>query len=226
MSIRPEKMSRCLVLLLAALSLGTGAAVSLMPTNNVQVQENLDVNQTLGPWFSIGSAGDSFWFETVMGSTQMTKFVLSPTEEKNKFNVLLLCQWNGTCANMTEQIQYLGRQGRFKYISPPDSGIEIGIQIVHIKYNEYAILIYDSQMQGRKTKSVALYGRTRKMRKEIHEQFQEFVLKQGIPEDMIMFLPEQGECISWRANLDIFFQDLALTGIASGTEDLMNATPC
>ncbi|XP_041050359.1 inter-alpha-trypsin inhibitor-like [Carcharodon carcharias] len=45
------------------------------------------------------------------------------------------------------------------------------------------------------TKSVALYGRTRKLRKEINEQFKQFALKQGIPEDLILFLPERGEHI-------------------------------
>ncbi|XP_078405857.1 protein AMBP-like [Cetorhinus maximus] len=78
-----------------------------------------------------------------------------------------------------------------------------------MNYHEYAILIYESQIQGRKTKSVALYGRTRKLRKEINEQFKQFALKQGIPEDLILFLPERGPGIAV----------LSPWGITQGRED-------
>ncbi|XP_048415150.1 protein AMBP-like [Stegostoma tigrinum] len=182
------------VLLFAVLFLGTGAAVPLRETNHSRVQENFDFNQTLGQWFSIGSAGDSLWFETLMGTSRMIKFILSATEETNKFKAILVHEWNGTCINMTVYYEYLESQQMFKYIPVPGYDAHIAIQVGLIQYQEFAFLIYDSQIQGRKTKSVALYGRTRKLRTEINEQFKEFVLRQGIPEEMIMFLPDKGSC--------------------------------
>ncbi|XP_048469791.1 protein AMBP-like [Rhincodon typus] len=186
---------RCgVVLLFAVLSLGTGAAVPLNEPNYGQVQENFDLNQTLGQWFLVGSAGDSLWFETLMGISRTIKFILSATEETNKFKAVLVHEWNGTCINMTVYYEYLGSQGMFKYIPVPGYDVHVAIQAGLINYQEFAFLIYNSQIQGRKTKSVALYGRTRKLRTEIKEQFKEFALRQGIPEEMILFLPDKGSC--------------------------------
>ncbi|XP_038638421.1 protein AMBP-like [Scyliorhinus canicula] len=200
------------VLLLAVLSLQTGAAVPLNATDNDAVLENLDLNQTLGPWFSIGSAGDCFWFETLLGSSQMIKFILSATEEKNKFTALLVHKWNGSCVNLTVEYEYLGNQGHFKYIPPTGYDIEVAVQISHISYHEYAILAYDSRLAGRKTKSLALYGRTQKLKKEIIKKFKEVALKQRIPEDMILFLPEHGACTSWKPLPSFVFEGLRPTG--------------
>ncbi|XP_043542685.1 protein AMBP-like [Chiloscyllium plagiosum] len=90
--------------------------------------------------------------------------------------------------------KYLGSQGRFKYIPVPDYDAYATAEIGLINYQEFGIVIYNMQIQGRKTKSVALYGRTRKLRKEIYEEFKEFVIKQGIPEMMVSFLPTEGSC--------------------------------
>ncbi|GCC18678.1 hypothetical protein chiPu_0018030 [Chiloscyllium punctatum] len=85
---------RCgVVLLLTVLSLETGAAVPLNEADYHQVLGNLDLNQTLGRWFSVGSAGDYLWFNTVMGTSSLIKFILSATEETNKFKAVLVHEW-------------------------------------------------------------------------------------------------------------------------------------
>ncbi|XP_072422334.1 protein AMBP-like isoform X2 [Chiloscyllium punctatum] len=186
---------RCgVVLLLTVLSLETGAAVPLNEADYHQVLGNLDLNQTLGQWFSVGSAGDYLWFNTVMGTSSLIKFILSATEETNKFKAVLVHEWNGTCINMSVYYKYLGSQGRFEYIPVPGYDAYATAKIGLINYQEFGFVIYNMQIQGRKTKSVALYGRTRKLRKEIYEEFKEFVIKQGIPEMMVSFLPTEGSC--------------------------------
>ncbi|XP_072344137.1 lipocalin-15-like [Scyliorhinus torazame] len=117
---------------------------------------------------------------------------------------------------MTAEYEYLGNQGHFKYIPPAGYDIEIAVQITHISYHEYAILAYDSRLGQRKTKSLALYGRTQKLKREISKHFKEVALKQGIPEDMILFLPEYGACTSWKPMPNFVFEGLGPTRTVPG----------
>ncbi|XP_067833390.1 protein AMBP [Heptranchias perlo] len=185
------------VLLLTALLLGTGTAVPLTFTENVQLQENFDLNQSLGVWFSIASAGDCPWYESLWSKMKMTWLTISPTEATDIFSAVLFYNWNGKCANISGEYEALALPGHFKYISPPGSGIEVDIQIIRSNYHEYSIILYHSKIQGNRMMSLNLYGRTQTLREELLQHFKEFALKQGIPATKISFLPKQGKCVSW-----------------------------
>ncbi|XP_060697690.1 protein AMBP-like [Hemiscyllium ocellatum] len=123
------------------------------------------------------------------------KIVLSTSEESNTFIGTFHYDRNGTC------IQHVGRYmmkdiaGHFVFNS---TGAYVGaadIRVVKVNYQEYAFLLINMSKGVNHSKSVNLYGRTRKLTKETTEEFKEFALRQGIPEDMILFLPEKGACV-------------------------------
>ncbi|XP_067868988.1 protein AMBP-like [Heterodontus francisci] len=222
---------RCgLVLLFAVLSPGLGAAVPLNTTHDVQVQENFDLNQYLGTWFSIGAGCNCSWFIKYKKMMTMSKIVLSSTEDKNELHCKFVYDRNGTCVNVSVEYEIFGTAGRYKFTSLSALDMSGDFQVVETNYHEYAFIFFTKGKGMNETKSVALYGRTRKLRKEIHEQFKAFALKQGIPEDMILFLPEQGACVPWDPIPDSIVKDRARRTLGaedeegSAFEPLMNKT--
>ncbi|XP_078405856.1 papilin-like [Cetorhinus maximus] len=193
-----EKMRCGVVLLFAVIYLWTGATVPLNATDNVQVQENFDLNQFLGTWFSLGNGCDCRWFiEKYKEEFSISKLILSTNEQLNKLIGNYVYDRNGTCVNLTGQYEIQRSSGHFVFIPPSVFEVTADIRIIETNYHEYAFILYDRMKGINQTKSVALYGRTRKLRKEINEQFIQFALKQGIPEDMILLLPERGACVPW-----------------------------
>ncbi|XP_038638299.1 protein AMBP [Scyliorhinus canicula] len=186
------------VLLLAVLSLQTGAAVPLNATDNEQVQENFDLNQFLGVWFSIGIGCNCpkfiKKFESCMSINKMTLFT---NEERNKLIGHFIYDRNGTCVNVTAIYGQLDVPGHYELESAPDFEVTADIRVTETNYNEYAFITYDNMKGMNQTKSVAMYGRTRKLRKETNEKFKQFSLKHGIQEDLVIFLPERGACLPW-----------------------------
>ncbi|GCB83197.1 hypothetical protein scyTo_0023985, partial [Scyliorhinus torazame] len=65
------------------------------------------------------------------------------------------------------------------------------VRVTETNYNEYAFILYNNIKGMNQTKSVAMYGRTRKLRNETNEKFKQFSMKHGIPEDLVIFLPER-----------------------------------
>ncbi|XP_067868817.1 protein AMBP-like [Heterodontus francisci] len=203
-----------IALLFAVLSLGTGAAVPLNATDNVQIQENFDLNQFLGAWFLIGNGCNCSWFIEFKKLLTIGMLTLSTTEERSKLHGKFVYDRNGTCVNETDEFKILSIPGHYKSLSPSENAADV--QIVETNYHEYAFVLYNRQNQ---TKSVALYGRTQKLRKEIHEQFKEFALKQGIPEGMVLFLSEQGACVPWDPIPDSVVKDRARRTLAAEDEE-------
>ncbi|XP_043575734.1 protein AMBP-like [Chiloscyllium plagiosum] len=189
---------RCgVVLLVAVLSLGTAAAESLSETANDQIQENFDINQFLGTWFALATGCNCSWFSQYKEVMTINKVVLSTSEESNTFIGTFQYDRNGTCIHHVGHYAMKDTAGHFVFNSTGAYAEAADIRVIKINYQEYAFLLINTSKGVDHSKSVTLYGRTRHLTKETTEEFKEFALRQGIPEDMILFLPEKGACVPW-----------------------------
>ncbi|XP_048469789.1 protein AMBP-like [Rhincodon typus] len=187
------------VLLFAVLSLRTGAAIPLSEINYDQVQENFDLNQFLGTWFTLGNGCDCPEFiKKIEKILAISKATFSTNEEMNKLIVNFVYDRDGTsCVHVTAEYEVQDTPGHYVFNSTTVLEATADLRVIKTNYQEYALILYDRMKGLNQTKSVALYGRTRKLRKEIKEEFKELALRHGIPEEMILFLPERGACLPW-----------------------------
>ncbi|XP_078082875.1 protein AMBP-like isoform X2 [Mustelus asterias] len=224
-------MSCGVVLLFAVLFLQTGAAVPLNATNNDQVQENFDLNQFRGTWFSIGNGCNCPSFiKKIEKELAIGKVTISTNEELTKVTADFVYDRNGTCVNATGQYEMRDPPGHFAFSSGSVLEVTADIRVTETNYNEYAFILYDRMKHINQTKAVAVYGRTRKLSKEISEKFKQFALKHGVPEDLILFLPEQGACVPWDPIPDSPVEDRTRRALGEEEEEgsafgqLMNRT--
>ncbi|XP_043575735.1 protein AMBP [Chiloscyllium plagiosum] len=224
---------RCgVVLLVAVLSLGTGAAVPLNKTNYDQIQENFDLNQFLGTWFTLANGCDCPEFiKKIEKIVAISKVTLSTNEEMDKLIGNYVYDRNGSsCVQVVAKYNVQDLPGYFVFNSTNVFEVTADVRVIKTNYQEYALILYDKMKGMNQTKSVALYGRTRKLRKEINEEFKEFALRHGIPEDMTIFLPEKGACVPWNPIPESSVKDRKRRALGgqdeegSGFEDFMNTT--
>ncbi|XP_078082864.1 protein AMBP [Mustelus asterias] len=222
-------MSCGVVLLFAVLFLQTGAAVPLNATNNDQVQENFDLNQFLGTWYALGVSCDCPWFKKYKDKMAITKLTMSQSEDHKLIGAFQYDR-NGTCVNVTGQYEMRDPPGHFAFSSGSAHANTADIRVTETNYNEYALLFYGRMIQLNQTKSIALYGRTRKLKKEINEKFKQSALKHGFSEDLILFLPERGACVPWDPIPDSPVEDRTRRALGEEEEEgsafgqLMNRT--
>ncbi|XP_048469790.1 protein AMBP-like [Rhincodon typus] len=189
---------RCsVVLLFAVLSLRTGAAVPLSETDYDQVQENFDLNQFLGTWFALATGCNCSWFNKYKDTMTIAKVTLSTSEESNKLIGKFEFDRNGTCDHVLGEYKIQDIPGHYVFNSTSTYESTADIRVIKTNYQEYAFFLLNTMEAVTRSESVALYGRTRKLRKEINDEFKDFALRHGIPEERVLFLPEKGACLPW-----------------------------
>ncbi|XP_048415203.1 protein AMBP-like isoform X2 [Stegostoma tigrinum] len=114
-----------------------------------------------------------------------------------RFRKTLISIRNGTCDHLVGDYEIQDIPGHFVFNSTSAYASRTDIQVIKMNYQEYAFLLLNTMKAATSSESVALYGRTRKLRKEIKDEFKDFALRHGIPGEMVLFLPEKGACLPW-----------------------------
>ncbi|KAM4697171.1 protein AMBP [Rhinophrynus dorsalis] len=180
------------LVLLPAL-LGLGSCNPLQSQDNVQVQENFDLSKIYGKWYDIGIASTCKWVKHYKDTYNMGTLDLSEEETSGDVRTIITRMRHGTCSQVIGSYQKTEIPGKFIYYNPRWS-VAVENYVVFTNYNEYAIMLMRKTKNKETTTTVKLYGRTPELRDSLIEEFRQFSLEQGIPEDSIFTLINSGEC--------------------------------
>ncbi|XP_053328501.1 protein AMBP [Spea bombifrons] len=181
-----------LVLLPALLSLGLGNPVQ--PEETITTQEGFELPKLFGKWYDIAVATTCKYMQHHKSNFNMGTMELSEGETGGDVQSVSTRMRHGTCAQKSRSYQKTDVPGKFIH-ADPSKGAEMENYVVYTNYEEYAIMIVRRIWGTGKTATVLkLYGRTPEVRQSLVEEFKQFALERGIPQDAIFLLTNKGEC--------------------------------
>ncbi|KAM8934346.1 protein AMBP [Pelodytes ibericus] len=180
-------------ILLPAL-LGVGLANPVPPEDTITTQENFQLPKIYGKWYDIGIASTCKYLKRHKEHFVMGTMELSEVESSEDVSTVHTRMRKGTCTQFSGSYQITDVPGKFLYVFPL-KGLEFQTYIVHTNYDEYVIMLMVKTKNGVTTKTVKLYGRTPELRPSLIEDFRQFALEQGVPEDSIFTTINEGECV-------------------------------
>ncbi|CAH2316904.1 Ambp [Pelobates cultripes] len=180
------------IILLSAL-LGLGACNPVQPEETIPVKENFELQKIYGKWYDIAIASTSSWLQKYKDKYYMGTLILSEGDTDEGVQTVSTHMRRGTCTQHTGVYKKTDRPGKFNY-EIPSKGWHFENYVVFTNYDEYAIMLTMKTKSSETKKTVKLYGRTPEVRQSLIEEFRQFALEQGIPEDSIFTVINNGEC--------------------------------
>ncbi|OCT65216.1 hypothetical protein XELAEV_18041455mg [Xenopus laevis] len=164
-------MNICWALILVPTLLALRRCSPIQSEDNIQIQENFDLQKIYGKWYDI--AMGCKWLKQHKEKFNMGTLELNDGEVR----IVNTRMRNGTCS------QIVGW------------GTTIQNYVVFTNYNEYAIMLMKKKKKDAENKTtVKLYRRSPDLQPTIIDEFRQFALTQGSPEDSILILTNGGEC--------------------------------
>ncbi|KAG8447416.1 hypothetical protein GDO86_014771 [Hymenochirus boettgeri] len=160
---------------------------------NIQIQENFDLPKIYGKWYDIAIGSTCKWVKLYKDKYIMGTLELSDGDSDQEIRTVSTRMRHNSCNKMVGAYQKTETPGKFNYFNPK-WGVTIQNYVVFTNYDEYLIMLMRKSKNGETTNTVKLYGRTEELRPSLTEEFRQFALSQGIPEDSIFGLINNGEC--------------------------------
>nr|BAA13453.1 alpha1-microglobulin/bikunin precursor (AMBP) [Xenopus laevis] len=186
-------MNTCWALILVPALLALGRCSPIQPEDNIQIQENFDLQRIYGKWYDIAIGSTCKWLKHHKEKFNMGTLELSDGETDGEVRIVNTRMRHGTCSQIVGSYQKTETPGKFDYFNAR-WGTTIQNYIVFTNYNEYVIMQMRKKKGSETTTTVKLYGRSPDLRPTLVDEFRQFALAQGIPEDSIVMLPNNGEC--------------------------------
>ncbi|XP_053551337.1 protein AMBP [Bombina bombina] len=180
-------------LVLLATFLVLGSCNPTQPTETIQVQENFDLPKIYGKWYDIAVGSTCKWLKQHKDKYNAGTLELSEGESSEEVKTVHTRMRHGTCSQMTGSYQKTDIPGKFNYYNPKWK-VTIQNYVVFTNYDEYVIMLMKKSKHSETTTTVKLYGRTPELPSRLTEEFRQFALEQGVPEDSIFIHTNKGEC--------------------------------
>ncbi|XP_049750916.1 protein AMBP [Elephas maximus indicus] len=184
---------RALLLLLTACVAVSASPVST-PEDDMQVQENFDLPRIYGKWFSIAIGSTCQWLKRLKTRMTMSTLVLGEGATDTEISTTSTRWRKGFCEEISGVYEKTGTDGKFRY-HKSKWNVTMESYVVHTNYDEYAIFLIKKFSRHGPTITAKLYGRQPQLRESLLEEFREFALSVGIPEDSIFTMADKGECV-------------------------------
>ncbi|XP_069842529.1 lipocalin isoform X1 [Dendropsophus ebraccatus] len=167
---------------------------ALCAQGDVPVQPDFQEDKILGKWYGIGLASNSAWFQAKKQQMKMCTTIITPTADGN-LDVVATFPKQDRCERKSMTYIKTEQPGRFLSQSPR-YGSDHVIRVVETNYNEYT-LMHTIKTKGNEVNTiVSLFGRTKNLRPELLERFQQLAKEQGLTDDNILILPHTDSCMS------------------------------
>ncbi|KAE8582137.1 hypothetical protein XENTR_v10019967 [Xenopus tropicalis] len=186
-------MTACWALILLSGLLALGRSSPVQTQEDIQVQENFDLQKIYGKWYDVAIGSTCKWLKLHKDKLNMGTLELSEGEADGEVRIVNTRMRHGTCSQIVGAYQKTETPGKFDYFNQR-WGTTIQNYIVFTNYNEYAIMLMRKKKGTETTTTVKLYGRSPDLRPVLIDEFQQFALAQGVPEDSIFTLTNSGEC--------------------------------
>ncbi|XP_008582131.1 PREDICTED: protein AMBP [Galeopterus variegatus] len=165
------------------------------PPDDIQVQENFDLSRIYGKWFNVAIGSTCPWLKRIMDKLAVSTLVLREGATEAEIGMTSTRWRKGVCEEFSGAYEKTGTDGKFLY-HKPKWNVTMESYVVHTNYDEYAIILTKkfSHRHG-PTITAKLYGRQPQVRDSLLQEFREFALGVGIPEDSVFTMADRGECI-------------------------------
>ncbi|XP_029469846.1 protein AMBP isoform X2 [Rhinatrema bivittatum] len=134
------------------------------------------------------------WLKQFKDKFNMGTLVLGVGETSDTISTSSTRIREDKCTRVHGAYQITDIPGKFIYYSPR-WGMTIESYVLYTNYNEYAIILMRKTKNAETTTTMKLYGRSPELRQGLIAEFRQFALDQGIPEDSIFILINNGECV-------------------------------
>ncbi|XP_075415148.1 protein AMBP [Tenrec ecaudatus] len=181
-------------LLLLASCLTAGANPVPAPPDDIQVQENFDLSRIYGKWFNVAIGSTCPWLKKFQSRLSMSTLVLGDGVTDTEISTTSTRWRKGLCEETTGAYQKTSTDGKFLY-RKDKWNVTLESYVVHTNYDEYAIFLTKKVSRHGPTVTAKLYGRQPQLRDSLMEDFRDFALSVGIPEDSIFTMADKGECV-------------------------------
>lgn len=189
---------RILEVLIGLLTSCLAVSAGPVPTSpgSIQVQENFDLSRIYGKWFHVAIGSTCPWLKRFKDKMSVSTLVLGAGTSENEISTTNTRWRKGICEEISGAYEKTDTKGKFLY-HKSRWNITIESYVVHTNYDEYVIIVTKKfSRQHGDTITAKLYGRESHLRESLLEDFREFALGLGIPEDSIFTMADRGECVS------------------------------
>ncbi|XP_045152477.1 protein AMBP [Echinops telfairi] len=180
-----------LLLLLASCLTAGGNPVPTPPDDDIQVQENFDLSRIYGKWFNVAIGSTCPWLKKFQSRLSMSTLVLGDGATDTEISTTSTRWRKGLCEETSGAYQKTSTEGKFFY-HKPKWNVTLESYVVHTNYDEYAIFLTKKVSRHGPTVTAKLYGRQPQLRDSLVEDFRDFALSMGIPEDSIFTTADRG----------------------------------
>ncbi|XP_008048352.1 protein AMBP [Carlito syrichta] len=183
-----------LVLLLTACLVVSADPVPL-PPDDIQVQENFNVSRIYGKWYNLAIGSTCPWLKRIKDKMAVSTLVLGEGTTEAELSMTSTHWRRGVCEEILGAYEKTDTEGKFLY-HKAKWDVTMESYVVHTNYDEYAIFLTKKfSRRHEPTITVKLYGRELPLRESLLQDFREFALGVGIPEDSVFTLADRGECV-------------------------------
>ncbi|XP_074871576.1 protein AMBP [Carettochelys insculpta] len=188
----------CFFLLCLAVARGSPTGSQ---AQDIQVQENFDPEQIYGKWYDIAIGTTCSWIKQYQDKFAMGTLVLGPGQTSDTISTTSTRLRQGVCTQVSGEYQKTSIPGKYTYYNP-SWNVTIKSSVVHTNYKEYAVILMQKKSNVGLTTTAKLYGRTPELREGLIEDFRQFALEMGIPEDSIFIMINKGECVPSKTQME------------------------
>uniref|UniRef100_A0A6I8PQZ9 Protein AMBP n=1 Tax=Ornithorhynchus anatinus TaxID=9258 RepID=A0A6I8PQZ9_ORNAN len=168
--------------------------ISTEDQDAIQVQENFNIAGIYGKWYEVAIGSTCKWLKKLKHSLRMGTLVLGEGETSHQISSISTRFRKGVCEQVSGVYEKTDINGKFLY-QHPRWNKTIQSYVVRTNYNEYAIFLSKKTGRFGPSTTIKLYGRQPELRESLLEEFRQFALELGIPEDSIFTSISKGDCV-------------------------------
>ncbi|XP_043914355.1 protein AMBP isoform X2 [Protopterus annectens] len=147
-----------------------------------------------GKWYDIAIASTCPWLKQHKTSYVMGIIMVEEGEQPDQIRSTATRERHGKCIQTSSTNQKTETPGKY-FQNYEKWGVTMKSYIVHTNYDEYAVFLTEKMKGPNSTITAKLYGRTPELPQDKIDDFKQFALDAGIPEDSFMVLENRGECV-------------------------------
>uniref|UniRef100_A0A8C5REY0 Protein AMBP n=1 Tax=Laticauda laticaudata TaxID=8630 RepID=A0A8C5REY0_LATLA len=161
------------------------------PADLIQIQKDFDEARIYGKWYAIALGTTCKWLKTYKDRFLSGTLMVAPGDTSKELSVTSTRLRQGTCRSSGAS------EGRnhSAFLPPPAPGWETHIvgYVARTNYDDYTFLAWKKNSSYGYTTTTQLYGRSPHLPEELIEEFRQFSVALGIPEDAFFRMTETGK---------------------------------
>ncbi|XP_070811680.1 protein AMBP [Pituophis catenifer annectens] len=182
------------VLLICTAVFLSASSSPVAPADPIQIQKDFEEARVYGKWYAIALGTTCKWLKKYKERYLMGTLEVAPGDTSKELSVTSTRLRQGTCSQAVGVYQKSSIPGKYHYYN---SRWETHIEgyVARTNYDDYAFLAWKKNSSYGYTVTTQLYGRSPDLPEDLIEEFRQFSVALGIPEDSFFRLTETGECI-------------------------------